>query len=281
MEDIFNQKNFGEQMLAALGYKINRRRLSDIKPLFSDDYKKMGYRFNGDSCSDAEVAYIGAEHSGNPKLPNLTVIQNLTCLLGKAMGSTMGHQHLQAKESDERELQELYEFHGYGAMLIRGKYGTRMHVLKPGEKVGVGTGDSMAIINLGESELVTFDYANPKKNSASKETEKRIGTMMLVRQTEEGMLFEANKKYYDENLVQGEADARQILVRAASPGTELYKKIADYSGDFRRAGIQLSFGTSVPSSLRKASSLSLLELIISKNRALFEALQMPKGGIPQ
>ena len=88
--------------LTSRGYNLNERRLKDLKKVFSRDYHTFEF-----SLQDEEVAYLGYEHKGDKKLPNITILPNLKIPLGVILGSTFGHQHLQKQKGDLREYQEL------------------------------------------------------------------------------------------------------------------------------------------------------------------------------
>ena len=91
------------KILEILSYKINERKFSDIKKFFSEDYIRIMPFY-----PENYAVYSGAEHTGNPKLPNITVLPNLRIGLGSILGSTMGHQHTQNEKYDLRRFQEIY-----------------------------------------------------------------------------------------------------------------------------------------------------------------------------
>jgi hypothetical protein len=255
----------GRKILEALGYKINERKFSDIKKFFSEDY----IRVNPDYPEDY-VVYSGAEHLGNPKLPNITLLPNIPISVGNIIGSTMGHQHIQYKKDDTRRFQEIYEFMGYGGMLLRNEEKTILYVLKPKDKIMVGTKDNMTIFNMDKSPLITLDYANPERNSANKDLEGKIGPLILIKTNAEGIVFKTNKEYYDRGLINGEFNPMRI--ENMSLGEEIYKKISDYEDKFKERGINLILGGNIPTDLRKDFSLDLLNLVLTKNKTLLDEL---------
>ncbi|RLA99652.1 MAG: hypothetical protein DRG83_12710, partial [Deltaproteobacteria bacterium] len=126
----------------ALGYIVNDRDFkANFQDLFSEDYEVFARRYHLVSRSPV---YSGAEHTGDPKLPNITVLPNISTRRARSMhlefdkkrfdiardfpfsmstgqevtlfGCTMGHWHGQTDCPDG--IQELYEFQGYGALLI-------------------------------------------------------------------------------------------------------------------------------------------------------------------
>lgn len=252
-------------------YKINNRRFSDIKPLFSEDYKNANFGY-----SDNHVVYSGLEHSAKPKLPNITRLPNLLTYNGDViLGSTFGHQHLQKAKGDKRKFQEIYEFLGYGAMLLRNDYVTTLHVLAPNDKVLVETGESMTIINLQQKPLVTLDYANPEMNSASKDFEKENGTFLFGRfnidDSEKSRLeLKFNLKYLP--LISG--SLKPVVMDGVQLGEDLTNKIASYIQYFEESGINLVLGGNLPKDLRKTFSKPLFELAKQRNRDLLDCLEM-------
>jgi len=259
-DSILNKK-----ILETLGYKINERRLSDIKKFFSEDYRRINL-----SYQDDYVVYSGAEHLGHPKLPNITILPNIPISVGSIIGSTMGHQHLQYKKEDTRRFQEIYEFRGYGGMLLRDEEKTTFYVLKPRDKIMVGTKDNMTIFNMDKSPLITLDYANPERNSANKDLEIKIGTLMLIKTNAEGIVFKTNKEYYNKGLINGEFNPMRI--ENISLGEGIYKKISDYEDKFKERGINLVLGDNIPEYLKKEFSSDLLNLVLTKNKTLFDEL---------
>lgn len=262
-EDVFNMEE--KKILEALGYKINDRKFPDIKKLFSEDYKRVM-----PDCKSDEVVYSGAEHNGNPKLPNITILPNIKIPGGIMLGSTMGHQHTQDDKFDLRMFQEVYEFLGYGGMLLRKEKEANLYVLKPGEKVLVGTGDNMTIFNLDEKPLVTLDYANPKMNSANKNLESKIGPSILIKQNTKNVFIKPNKEYYKRKLLQGNSDI--LTIENAGLGEELHGKIYDYKDKFREKGINLIIGGNIPWFLKEDFSPNLLNIILTQGKRLFEEL---------
>jgi len=262
-------------MLEALKYKVNDRKFSDISPLFSQDYKKEVFCYPQEA-----VVYSGAEHILVPKLSNITVLPNLLTQTGfLILGSTFGHQHTQKEKGDNRIFQEIYEFLGYGAMLLRNANGTFLYVLKPQEKVLVGTGDNMTIINLSTTPLVTLDYANPKMNSAHKALEKRLGSLAIARfsidGTEKGVFsFNVNEDYISEGHVKCTASRTAEL--ECSLGENLYEKLEESYPLFKQRGIELRFGGNIPDDLQDEFSKPLNHLVLTQNKTLLECLEIKK-----
>jgi oxalate decarboxylase/phosphoglucose isomerase-like protein (cupin superfamily) len=267
---------FRRKDLEKKGYKINDRKLSSLRPLFSDDYKQMEI-----ALSEGDIVYSGAEHKGKPKLPNITYFPVIAEVRGILMNSSMGHQHTQSQKDDPRLFQEIYEFLGYGAMLIRNVSGTTLYILKPNEKVIVGTSDNMTIINTGQYPLVTVDYANPDMNSSNKDLEQQIGPLILGRSSVKGILFKLNPEYIKRGLLKGSEDNTFVRIRDCRLGQELYERLYECRKQFESSGINLVFGGNIPAELKSEFSRPLLELVIEQNEALLSALKIDPLRFPR
>ena len=295
---------FDREKLESLGYKINERKFSDIKRFFSEDYRRASLPYQ-----DNDVVYLGAEHTGNPKLPNITILPNLASGGKVILGTTMGHQHTQHEKKDTRKFQEIYEFKGYGGMLLRNKQETKFHILKPDEKIIVGTADNMTLFNLDESPLLTLDYANPAMNQATKKLEEELGTFIFISFQHWGETSEAkfclNKSYMERGFVNPENHNSlelKISMRDLNLGRNLYERLGKKGPDeqisrslpglsrafyneseenmterFSKSGIKLEFGSNLPEDLREEFSPGLPELVLTKNKILFKELGMKIG----
>jgi hypothetical protein len=255
--------------LEAGGYEINDRKQTDIEPIWEHATKFVSFYPN---LRSNEIIYSGAEHTGIPKLPNVTFIPNIIHEPGCLMGTTFGHKHLQARSGDIRPFQEIYEFESYGGMLIRNGESTRLELLRPGEKVIVGTDDNMTLFNMSKVPLVTIDYANPKMNSAGKELEKAIGPAMMIWSAESEMIFRINYDYRAQDIIPGIRNT--IVIRAKKGGEGLYEQIQKQANEFRDAGIEIGFGGNIPETYKKEFSKPLAHLVSDRNEVLFNSLQM-------
>ena len=264
VQETFELLRLRTKTLEALGYKVNDRTLSDLRKRFSEDYRKLQL-----AHSNEDVVYTGAEYPGNLKLPNITILPLLRTIQGNVVaGQTMGHQHTQYLENDSRTFQEIYEFQGYGAMLLRNNSGTRLHVLRPGEKVTAGKDDDMTVINLGLYPLVTLDYANPQMNKAHMKLEEEIGPMFLVQFTEKGMTFKINSDYVAKKIL---SDSFEVTIPSAN-AEECVQNLLHARKSFEAAGIQVIEGTNLPDYLRKEFAYPLRELVLRRNKTLLGLL---------
>ncbi len=265
-------ENLENKMLGNLGYKVNNRtykHVVDIADKFSISQK--GFSFS--DFADDDVIYSGAEHTGNPKLPNITVLPNITFSDYFLFGSTFGHQHTQFEKKDDRAFQEIYEFWGNGAILLRNNSETALYILSPEEKVIVGTKDDMTLFNLDDKPLVTLDYANPDMNSANKDLEKRIGPLMLIQGNLCngrlcGIDFKINENYVSEGILKPEGGIK--------PYCQTKQGLENFIEYLEMRGIALRFGSNVPDEYKSEFSSPLLNLVLNKNKILFGALGMLK-----
>lgn len=188
-----------------LAYEINDRRFSNISDIVaaSEDYSKFEFKAKGND----DVVYTGAEHKPSDlskKLPNLTHIPNLETIDGKVvMSCTMGHHQ---DMPGEKRMQELYEYHGFGAMVMDndGKETINFVFAKPRDKIAVPNQCHMTIYNLDTVPLNTADFANPNKkslnyNAANKEMQNQIGPVFCIYQDNMEVVFKFNGKYVNSN----------------------------------------------------------------------------------
>lgn len=271
----------GSSLLQALGYKINKRVLGDISKLFFPGYSKaMEKAVSSTMGFGDDGAYIGAEHSEKPKLPNLTYLPNLGSRGHFVLGSTFGHQHTQREKGDTREFQEIYEFLGQGAMLLRTPDNCNLHLLSPGEKVIVPTNANMTFFNFGKEPLVTLDYANPEMNQANKNLEAEIGTLMcceyfpLLRAID----FTLNAKYAERGLLKSSYESgngdRVIRVDRLELGDDAFKRIKEQEQRFKMAGINIVLGGNMPKNLKQSLSDPLRQLVLRQDSVLLGILEV-------
>lgn len=262
---------FNKEQLEAQGYQINERTLKDIFEIWKH-YQTFGLpplNFRG-----GEKIYWGAEHRGNPKLPNKTEIPNNTSYpYGVLIGTTFGHEHTQLETGDTRLAQELYEFLTYGAMLLQGKGYANLVLCRPGEKTLVRTDESMTLYNMSEKPLQTLDYANPEKNSASKKLQQKIGPPMLIWKTNYELTFRTNREYRERGLFTGWKSS--VTIRSNETEEKLFELICAQRHEFAEAGINLIFGGNIPEALQEDFSKPLEQLVTEKNHRLYNALGMP------
>jgi len=256
-------------MLESLGYKINNRTFGSLQGVFSDDYRGLSFPYE-----NKDVVYTGAEHSGSPKLPNLTCLPNMTTTQGEViLGSTFGHQHIQS-EGDDRRFQEIYEFQGYGGMLLRDTEGARLYLLSPEEKVVTRQDEAMTIFNFGVGSLKTADYANPLFNKAHKNLEENMGPVMLGKfDSNVGLLsFVFNQGYVEKGLLPSYSGGKIEI--STGLGEDLLKNIQNSRDDFRESGIEVILGGNVPDDLKKEFDKPLVNLVLEQNKVLFDILKL-------
>jgi len=136
-------------------------------------------------------------------------------------GQTFGHHH----DNENEGMQEFYEFHGHGAMIIdKDNTGTvDVIVAKKGDKIAVPTHCNMTILNLGSNPLMTLDYANPSNNRANKKLQERIGPLFCAYIDGNAVVFELNKKYINQENEYGAG----VKINSQSPETKIEFKLKD------------------------------------------------------
>jgi hypothetical protein len=263
------RKDWNPNKLKELEYIINDRTLKEVIPFLEKFPRLFPQKV---LTRENELIYSGAEHRGNPKLPNVTFIPNLPIVGGSLLGSTFGHQHTQRQTGDTRPFQEIYEFQSYGAMLLRSEKSTRLITLKPGEKVIVGTDENMTLFNLDECPLLTLDYANPEMNSATKDLEKRIGPPIAILRTKEEIYFYINPQYNREGLIKGKRNS--VVIRSPEMGKNLIKSMESQNEEFYQCGIELANEDNIPRELKQEFVNTLSKLVNEKNKKLLDILRM-------
>ncbi len=259
-------------ILRSMGYRPIERTFKSVTDLLGPFKDRVHHSYNPD-----EEPYLIYENTLVTKLPNITYLPNLLTETGEIMlATTLGHQHTQRDKGDRRPFQEIYEFLGYGAMLLRDEQRARFHVLQPGDKITTGTGDSMTFFNLSESPLITYDMANPKMNSAHKDLEKDIGTMMFLTFYNGAFFVDINNTYYSRGLVNGAIQEFPLPITGCKLGQSLYeelsRRLAVYEKLFAVSGIELQIGGNLPPELRDEFKDPLLTLVLKRNRSLLDSL---------
>lgn len=175
-----------------------------IAPYLHGDWEEFDRLFGLSPLnSDSEVVYSGAEHSGDPKLPNITVLPNLAIRERRGLaqplwvfGSTMGHFHWDVGQGNR--IQEVYEFQSYGMIVLDHEKGeVEMWVAKAGDKVSVPNGCHMTLYNLDDHNhpLITLDFADPGRNKSDKEMIKKRGPILLAYYDDFEIVFAVNRLY--------------------------------------------------------------------------------------
>ena len=168
------------------------------------------------------------DHRLDAKIPNVTRLWNLPFNSGGFMyGSSMGHVH----KKYDFDVQEIYEFLNFGAMLIASNKdrAIRMHVCEPGDKVAVPPDCMMTILNLSFDELVTLDMANPYENESTKEVliEERRGPMLALYHTSRDTLNSYSTSHFCSSFLSHRFNDRVVLPLDGIVRMKLNKK---YSG---------------------------------------------------
>ncbi len=279
------------EVLNALGYEINNRKYSEVKKLFSEDYRQRI-----PNCIDDSWVYGGAEHKQVPKLPNVTVLPHIFSGKKIILGTTFGHTHI-AEEQDNRQFQEIYEFKGFGGMLTydAAQHSSEaseatLHVLRPGEKIGVTPYENMTLFNLSQKPLFTLDYANVSQNRAHKDTENTLGSLLLIEclpqytprreanpcgmiltPYEESLEVQLNINHeYVKNKIITAPSEPSITLLGVELGEKLYSALYESQTEIRdKTGLRLSFGGNLPQ-----FSKPLLDYVLNRDKEFFGALGM-------
>jgi hypothetical protein len=217
------------------------------------------------------AVYSGAEHRGNPKLPNITVIPNLTTKESQGplsrwevFGCSMGHYH--PKGQNDFRVQEVYEFQSYGLMVLDdGTANVEMWVAKDGDKVTVPNGCHMTLYNLGDRDnpLITLDYANPEQNPANKKLASKCGPILFTYYNDLEVAFVLNRHYINNDeygfgvrLSERLTDEQRFIKIVRSARLELGKLLyEELSHNYKLIGKFAQLGISV----RQASPQAVLE----------------------
>lgn len=254
--------------LESKGYKINNRTIADIYPIWRH-HKKFNLPLP--AFREKEIIYTGAEHTGNPKLPNYTLIPDIYIKEGNLLGSTFGHQH----EGDPTlPFQEIYEFSSHGGILLRRNDKIQLVLARPMDKIIVKPDENMTLFNFGNGALLTKDFANPLLNKANKNLEKEIGSIMAIGRFGSDFIFKLNLDYRERGLLEGRDNG--VTINSLTGGDMLYEKMKLREIDFTRAGIELKFGGNLPEEYKKEFSKPLEQLAAEKNQLLYDTLRMSK-----
>ncbi len=264
-----------DKALEALGYQMNHRTFAQVQKLFSEEHRQCTF-----SYKPHDVVYSGAEHRGNPKLPNLTFLPHLLAGEGIILGSTFGHTHTGELS---RRFQEIYEFCGYGGMLLyqpsRPEENMDLYFLRPGEKMGVGPDQNMTLYNFGSAELLTLDYADPSRNTANKDLEGRLGALLMIEYFEgdsrinlnQGeLIFRINEKYLTEGILPS-CEEKKVVFSSFGLGEEAYCFLGSGEAEKLRAlGIRSHLGGNIPE-----LAGHLAELALQQDPLLLSLLGLP------
>jgi nucleoside phosphorylase/predicted dehydrogenase len=150
--------------------------------------RKRIARAAGGGALESPLVYSSTEHSGEPKLPDITVLPNLTTKESRGarspltvFGCSMGHYYL-LPASDPR-IQSVYEFQSYGMMVLDCEQGhLELWVAQEGDKIAVSGGCHMALYNLGDDDnpLIILDFQNQQRNMIQRNLASKYGPSLLT-----------------------------------------------------------------------------------------------------
>ncbi len=279
------------------GYRVNDRSFEKaIAPYLLGDWEDFDRRYRlsrqrkisvGGAHQESDVIYSGAEHRGDPKLPNITVLPNLTTEQSawRAFGCTMGHYH-PSQEAREARVQEVYEFQSHGLLaLVREEGGVELWVARDGDKIAVPNGVHMTLYNLDDEDypLITLDFADPDRNPANKDLIGQCGPVLLACYNDLEAVFTLNRLYLDNpnhsvgvrlpNPPLEESDRQIKIARGArlSLGQLLYERLArdpDVIGQFARLGLRIR---------RASPEAALTPLSADRSSRLYFTMPLAEG----
>ena len=272
-------------------YKIRHRSFQEaIEPYLRGDWEEFDRYFRLRRQRILQVdgrpklvdsIYSTAEHRSDPKfpkLPNITVIPNLSTIESSGMpkplrvfGTNMGHYH--PVESDR--VQEVYEFQTYGAMVLDRELGeVELWVGQDGDKVAVPTGCHMTLYNLGDVDfpLITLNFSDPERNPSDKSLIGRYGPFMLGYYDDFEVVFAINRTYINN-------PTHRAGVRLSSALTESWERKVRIS-----RGARLDLGrllheqlTQNPEIIGKFARLGV-RVRVATPEVVLEPLTVPPGG---
>jgi hypothetical protein len=267
-------------------YKQNIRGIDEIHKNGHGFYRKI-LGWMGGFSESVKQAYEGLEHKPEnlrDKRPNITRLGNLRFGNGGFIyGSTMGHKH-----TKEMQTQEVYEFNGYGGMLLGFDDKVQLYVCKAGDKVIVPGNCIMTIFNFSARDLITLDMANPDKNESSKDILKeKDGPMMAVYHP--GIIRDRSKKESHSGDVKMDInagygvfglsyDARLDFWTRSGEGS-LAKEILDRKKDLKRYNIEVLQGSRIVEAVgrdgnRYVLDKSLVQLVDGQDKRVHRVLGM-------
>jgi len=240
------------------------------------------------------IAYSFAHHKVKPeesqKLPNITVVPNIETTNYEGLtsrrtvfGCTMGHYHPPSQLG--YQIQEVYEFQGYGLMVLdRGLGQIEVWVAQDGDKVSVPSNCHMTLYNLGDDyhPLITLNLAHAS-HKPTKETVKKYGPILLVYFDDVEVVFVLNRLYINNphdpvgaRLIDpshGNSEIRITRAARLELGRLLYEQLTqnpDLIGRFARLGIRIRQASSEailePLSAKKPSRLYFCQSLVNASR---------------
>ena len=221
-------------------FRINNRSFAAISPYLHGDWADVAF-----GNAPPRTIYSGADHAGDPALPNITIVPNIYARKASrpvfVLGCTMGHYHLRASEA---RVQELYEFQSHGMLVLDQENGAPdLWVARPGDKVAVPNACHMTLYNLGggDEPLVTLDFGDPDRNNANKVLIAQAGPILLGYYDDVETTFMLSRLYINNGSTHSAGvqlrttptdDERRVVIRSSgvsSLGQFLYSELTGNS----------------------------------------------------
>ncbi len=253
------------------------RKIDEIQKYGGNFYKEIADAQGGWKAGFSEV-YAGFEDQrvSRGKLPNVTRLWNLPFQQGGFMyGSTLGHTH----PPYPFVVQEIYEFLGYGGMLISLKDEMQLWLCRPADKVLVPPDCMMTILNFSDH-LTTLDMANPLENKSDKKIleEKQGPLLAFYQDPDKSVRLEFNHLYGNSA---GE-DATLMYFQPRGGEDALYQKIVESSKELEECHINVRRAQPVVEGVGRSGKVyrldkPLTELVLSEEKPVHKML----GIIPE
>jgi hypothetical protein len=174
-----------------------------------DFYDRFGIQrsprttYAGGARHEAPISYSVATHTGDPRLPNLTVIPNWftnqdrgLALSWAILGCAPGRHY--TPDGRGNDLQSIYEFHSYGMLVLCATgTGPELWVARPGDKVVVSGACHIGLYNLGDERnpLVTLDVSHSTPSPVDDALPKNFGPALLAFYNDFEVVFRLNSTY--------------------------------------------------------------------------------------
>jgi predicted dehydrogenase len=152
---------------------------------------------------ESPIIYSIAQHNGDTKLPNITVIPNLTTLESRGLlrpltvfGCNGGYYHPSSPKG--HRIQEVYEFQSYGMMILDRQEGeVELWVAQEGDKVAVPNHCHVTVYNLSDKDnpLIVLDFSDARQSAADDSLVKKCGPILLAYYDDFEVVFTLNRLY--------------------------------------------------------------------------------------
>lgn len=249
-------------LLEAMDYDVTAKTYGSMKDIIAaaPDYASI------DTAEDTPMyVCVGSRRHDASKLPNLTFLPNLDATYRDRdvllLGDTKGHHQ---DMPGEKRIQEIYEYQGYGAMVIaHDEGGVDLVAAQPGDKIAIPNHCSMTLYNMDTDPLCTLDFMNPRMNPANKNVQRRLGPILCVYHAGNEVVFIPNKNYdLGEPIV--------VPIGDGTLGAQLHEALGDrrVRSRFAQSGIDCRMATPEVEIGSVRTDMSLLDILAREDRLL-------------